>query len=355
MGVRETFNDFQRSTRVLLVMSFVVGLLLLVGFSLTDLGVNLTLWGWDPKPTWLKQYDGDWFHSHAYIPNIYAGLTGFLIGAPVALIVLATFTVQREETQALKRVNAVSVQAWNRFRDSVFELCSDQRLTGLEISADLVQKIHNDVFAEYSAYRELGRQYVPYAAGSVSGARQRGTTADETNKFQRYLAANQEELMSQINEVFNRVGNDHSFQVQWAGVRTNWTTLDQYVRLQRFERNLGWFNSDLDSDLSNRLSDTANPLTEFFDVHHVKTRQSNDSMLAARAAMEHDSTLAKDDLDAKLFAGPSPGTFFGHRPVNNYYARALLGRSSLEALRDAVLRVERDGWPSKFDSPQLSN
>src|SRR6185437_6439182 len=113
-----------------------------------------------------------------------------------------------------------------------------------------------DVFAEYNAYRELGRQYVPYATGSVAGARQRGTTADETNKFQRYLAANQEELMSQINEVFNRVGNDHSFQVQWAGVRTNWTTLDQYVRLQRFERNLGWFNSDIDSDLSNRLSDT---------------------------------------------------------------------------------------------------
>jgi hypothetical protein len=151
MGIRGTFNDFQRSTRVLLVVSFVVGLLLLVGFSLTDLGINLTLWGWDPKPTWLKRYDADWFHSHAYIPNIYAGLTGFLIGAPVALIVLATFTVQREETQVLKRVNAISIQAWNRFRDSVFELCSDQRLSGLKVSADLVQKIHNDVFAEYPA------------------------------------------------------------------------------------------------------------------------------------------------------------------------------------------------------------
>lgn len=50
MGVRETFSDFRRSTQALLIASVVMGVLLLIGFSLTDLGVNLTLWGWDPKP-----------------------------------------------------------------------------------------------------------------------------------------------------------------------------------------------------------------------------------------------------------------------------------------------------------------
>jgi hypothetical protein len=80
MGVRQTFNNFQPSIRRLLIVSFVVGLLLLIGFSLTDVGVNVTLGSWDPKPNWLKQFNAEWFHSHAYIPNILAAITGFFIG-----------------------------------------------------------------------------------------------------------------------------------------------------------------------------------------------------------------------------------------------------------------------------------
>jgi hypothetical protein len=355
MGIRDTFNDFKPLTRFLLLLSFVGGLLLLIGFTLTDAGVDLTLWGWDPKPRWLKRYNADWLHSHAYIPNILAAVTGFLIGAPVALLVLAAFTVQREETQALKRVNSISLQAWNRFRDSVFELCSDERLEGLRVNADLVQRIHNDIYEEYRAYRERGMQTVPYQSGPIRGARQRGMNSEETDDFQRYLAANEEEFMAQINEVFNRVGNDHSFQVQWAGVRTNWTTVDQYVRLQRIERNLRWFNAAVDAELSHRLSDTVNPLTEFFDVHHVRKRHSNDSMLAARAVVLHDAQLPKEELDSKLLSGQSSGSLFGHQPVTNYYATALKVRGELEALKGAVLRVDREGWPAKFTAPETSN
>ncbi|MGO9383971.1 MAG: hypothetical protein ACLP4W_18255 [Mycobacterium sp.] len=355
MGVRDTFNNFQPFTRRLLIASFVVGLLLLIGFSLTDMGVNVTLGSWDPKPNWLKQFNAEWFHSHAYIPNILAAITGFFIGVPIALVILATFVGQREDAEALKRVNATSLQAWNRFKDSVFDLCSDERLDGLSVSADLVQRIHNDIYEEYVAYRTRGLRREPYKSGSVVGVRQRGTTTEETDEFQRYLAANVEEFMAQINEVFNRVGSDHSFQVQWAGVRTNWTTVDQYVRLQRFERNLQWFNTDVDAELSHRLSDTVNPLTEFFDVHHVKTRNSLDSMLAARAAVLYDAQLPKEELDTKLLAGPSSGNFFGHQPVTNYYGTALKVRGDLEALRDAVLRVDGEGWPAKFSGPQTGD
>ena len=355
MGFWDTFKDFKRSTRVFLVGSFVLGLLLFCGFSLTDLGVNLTLGSWDPKPEWLKQFNAEWFHSHAYIPNILAAITGFLVGAPIALVILATFAGQREDTEALRRVNAISLQAWNRFRDSVFELCSEERLNGLKISARLVATIHLDIYGEYGAYRQLGTQEVPYKSGSIMGVRQRGTTVEETDTFQRYLAANEEELMAQINEVFNRVGNDHSFQVQWAGVRTNWTTVDQYVRLQRFERNLQWFNAGVDAELSHRLSDTANPLMEFFDVHHVKKRHSHDSMLAARATVKHDAQLPKEELDSKLLSGTGSGNVFGHRSVDNYYGTALKGRDSLEALRDAVLRVDREGWPAQFSDPQVGD
>ena len=111
MGFWETFSDFKLSTRISLILSLVLGLVLLVAFSLTDAGVNVTLGSWDPKPDWLKRYNADWFHSHAYIPNILAGLTGFLIGVPVGAVVLATFTTEREEKAARDRVNRIDVRA----------------------------------------------------------------------------------------------------------------------------------------------------------------------------------------------------------------------------------------------------
>jgi hypothetical protein len=60
VGFRETFNNFQTFTRRLCHRTLVVGLLFLIGFSLTDLGVNLTLGSWDPKPNSLKQFNAEW-------------------------------------------------------------------------------------------------------------------------------------------------------------------------------------------------------------------------------------------------------------------------------------------------------
>jgi len=128
MGFWETFTDFKRSTRIWLIVSLVLGLLLLTGFTLTDLGVNVTLGTWDPKPQWLKQFNAEWFHSHAYIPNIYAAITGFLIGVRIALVVLATFTGEREDKAALDRVDKTTQLAWQKFRDTALAFATDERI-----------------------------------------------------------------------------------------------------------------------------------------------------------------------------------------------------------------------------------
>ncbi|WP_157625815.1 hypothetical protein [Mycobacterium sp. 155] len=39
----------------------------------------------------------DWSQNLGFVTNIWAGLTGFLIGVPFALVALATMTAQREE------------------------------------------------------------------------------------------------------------------------------------------------------------------------------------------------------------------------------------------------------------------
>lgn len=85
-GVVETFLGFGVATRVIFVLMFAVGLILCVSLWLTDLGIGFT------EPRWLTRFDAQWLHGHAYIPNILAGLTGFLVGVPVAAVVLATFT-----------------------------------------------------------------------------------------------------------------------------------------------------------------------------------------------------------------------------------------------------------------------
>ena len=56
VGFRSTFRDFKRSTKIVLVLSFLLGMVLLIAFWLNDAGVNVTLGSFDPKPAWLKRY-----------------------------------------------------------------------------------------------------------------------------------------------------------------------------------------------------------------------------------------------------------------------------------------------------------
>jgi hypothetical protein len=56
-----------------------------------DVGIGFT------HPNWITRYNGDWLRGHSYVPNILAGFTGFLVGVPVALVVLQTVIGKRED------------------------------------------------------------------------------------------------------------------------------------------------------------------------------------------------------------------------------------------------------------------
>jgi hypothetical protein len=154
VSFRNTFNGFKRSTKIVLVMSFVLGVVLLVSFSLTDAGVNVTLGSFGPKPAWLKRYNAEWFQSHAYIPNVLAGFTGFLIGAPVPVVVLDTFTVEREDRAAINKVNQISALAWDQFKHAIHEFCSTERIFALTDQTGLVQKIQNEALQVFQDYKK---------------------------------------------------------------------------------------------------------------------------------------------------------------------------------------------------------
>jgi hypothetical protein len=125
-GVVDTYLGFGVATRLIFAALFLAGAIMGVSLWLTDLGAGFT------EPRWLFRFNAKWLSDHAYIPNILAGFTGFLIGVPVAAVVLATFTTQREEKVALDRVNRLSKSAWYTFRDAAYEFCSKERVEALE-------------------------------------------------------------------------------------------------------------------------------------------------------------------------------------------------------------------------------
>jgi hypothetical protein len=108
-GVIETFGDFRRSTKILIWVTLALGVALFAVCLTADLS------------------GAGWLKSYAYIPNVLAGLTGFLIGVPFAAVILATFTTQREDQAALEKVNRLSDIAWQQFRDAVYEYCGESR------------------------------------------------------------------------------------------------------------------------------------------------------------------------------------------------------------------------------------
>ncbi|MGL5441455.1 MAG: hypothetical protein ACRDDJ_03185, partial [[Mycobacterium] stephanolepidis] len=181
----DTFKDFTWLTRIFLISSLLFGFAMLAYLWATDANIDVRLGSYDlQRPAWLLPYNTEWLNGHAYIPNILAGATGFLIGAPFALIVLATFTVQREERAALDRVNKLSALAWNKFRDSVLDLCShDRTYIGLQSDAHYARELHNQIYREYQSRIGKAQTRIPDGDGF------QGATDDEIAEFQGYLRA----------------------------------------------------------------------------------------------------------------------------------------------------------------------
>jgi hypothetical protein len=350
VGFWATFRDFKRSTQVVLVVSLLLGLALLVGFSLTDAGVNVTLGSFDPKPDWMRQYNADWFHRHAYIPNIYAGLTGFLIGAPVAAVVLASFTVEREERAALKRVNKLSELAWVNFRDSVHKFCNDKRTIDFVRDTRRVSDIHTEILKRYQSYIALSRQRV------VGNRRGGWTTEEEYEQLMNDLSR----MLGQLGDAIDAVVNDISyvtFEEEWAALRIRWNTLDQYVRLQRLERNLAWFDEDIDSAITISMSRTGDPLAEFSRVLFRGDACSTDSMAAACGAVMDDVLLDRSSFNDKFLIADDavPSGVFGHHGVEGFRRQCILAVGFLRSLLKSVENVDGAGWPGSASEPGKSS
>ncbi|BBZ51581.1 hypothetical protein MHEI_32980 [Mycobacterium heidelbergense] len=254
----------------------------------------------------------------------------------------------------------MTLLAWEKFRDSVFELCSYDRIyPGLAGNARSVRELHDRIFEEYQRRIALAQTRLPNGPPHY-----RNATDDEIAEFQNYLRERSTVMHRAMMEVLKIVGSQYNLQIQWSIIRTNWNTLTGFVRLQRLEQNLKWFDDKMDAEFMNRLASQTHPLTDFLRLQEVDQSSSTASLGAALKMIQQDSTRPTDELRTKLMAGYTAfgssglvgGQYrseFGHGKVQGHQKAAWEAEEALRWLKVHVENVERFGWPRNATAPEV--
>jgi hypothetical protein len=307
---------------------FFAGVFMCVSLWLTDVGIGFA------QPYWITRFNGAWLRDHAYIPNILAGITGFLVGVPVALVALETVIGKREDNVEIAKAKRVSTAAWQDFQSAVAEFANADRRHALLNDAQInVHPIYKEIFDRLTAYRGQEPFVTP--------------TQQRYNTLMDYLKDREVQFKTEIDSVTTKVGTFDTLQKSWSRVLSTWSVLNTYVRSRRIELDLSWFNDDSNSTLISALATTENPLLDFSHVHSGFGLEPPGSMDMARNWV-HSYILwgDKDKFDRTL---QSHRKVFGIEGVDNYRERALQAGMFLTGLDATVKLIRDEGWP---DAPE---
>ncbi len=352
MGSWDTFKDFKRSTQAVLILSFLFGVALLYLLWTADINFNARIGLYDPqRPSWMQQVDANWLNNHSYVANILNTATGFFIGAPFAVIILATFTAQREATAQLRSINSMTAFAWQRFTDSVSSLCTDQRIEALETLPPKARDIHNDIYHCLRDYHQKGAARSEYPEWNWL------TTEEEHDTLKKCL----EPLIPRFQQVaFNDLGDcglsDQQLRVAWASVSANWSTLEQYVRLRRLELSLEWLDDELYGILGALMARSGNPIMDFTELHEADMSNLQPGIQAAHlTTLWYANGLSKEELDARIGKKGTTGPemfFNSDENLATYVQRGIIAARFFRDLRETVEKVNDANWPASAIKPK---
>lgn len=326
----ETTLGFSRWTLGVLGLMFVAGLMLCVSLWLTDVGIGFS------EPQIITRFNGEWLRDHAYIPNILAGITGFLVGVPVALVVLQTVIGRREDNVELSKAKRVSAAAWGEFHSAALEYASSERRNALLNDALTdVYPLYEEIFARLSDYRG-DEPFVP-------------PTQERYDELVAYLKIKQPKFKSEIDSVTEKVGNIDELLKLWSRVLSTWSVVNVYARSRRLEFGLPWFSDDSNSLLISALSTAESPLTDFTHVHSGFGIRPPASMDMAQSWLVSYLHWDKDTVDRALQSNEKA---FGHEGVTDYRECAQRAGLFLNGLQSTIKQIDEQGWP---DSPPASS
>lgn len=334
----QTAADFSPATQILLLALFVVGLLMLVGLWAIDVGAmdfrlgSLNL----GHVHWLQ---AAWWHNHAYIPNILAGATGFCIGAPVALVILASFTSQREDKATLDRVNRLSAQAWDSFRRLVNDFVTDERY-------ELVVNQARDIKKYYDETSTAIDDLIVSANMGLIDPKLLERPVREISELVQQMSDIEKNFRTAVNALRLNI-NFFETRDQWAQIIGAWRVLDQYVRLQRLEQGLEWFDQRADAGFRKWTDQDGNPLQDLLDAIEIRLYTPNMTLNVDTMANALDTLSAYNRTDPMQLGQQLriPGNPFHPDHSRSYHAKRDAAQLFILDLKRYIGLVELMYWP----------
>lgn len=353
MGIWSTFRDFKGRTQLVLIVSFAFGTVLFYLLWTADINYNLKVGNFDPqRPSWLQRHDADWLQEHTYVANILTTATGFLMGAPFAVTILAAFTIERENKAELRNVNTLTALAWKRYRDSVLMLCNDQRIDTLNSLPPRTREIYEQVHGCFARYHSCGaarfRESMPNP--------QWRTTEDEYDRLKECLEPLKPEFQRVAIAEYEASGlSDKDLQAAWASILANWNTLEQYIKLRRLELHLGWINDDLYGPLSALMTRNGNPIRRFTELHEANIVDLRPGIQTAYlTTIWYSEQLSKAELDDRISKPDlqAPELFFkSGEELAAYVQIGMDSANFLTRMRDTVNEIDDLNWPATATTP----
>ena len=329
MGFWKTYRGFSGRAQIWLAASFALGLCLL----------GLGFWGELSPPSWWPC----WWHKLGYGLNIFASATGFLIGVPVALVVLETITSNRVQNVQIESVNRISKAAWSDFAKAVLELCSDERRNALlnnknDTSAtDQVRVEHDLIIERIKRSRDRIKE-------------NRNLMSTEVRELQEFIKTHRPILSDKLEAVKQQVGTRSTLEQQWAMILALWEVLDAHVRLRRLEYQLEPMRETYYIQLRNSMTRPDNPIFEFTKVNDEGgTGILPESISMLLGTLEQLELYTEDNVVRVL---DNFNEFFGLNGISNYFSRSFGALSFLDFLRLSVVGVTGSGWPANATKPK---
>lgn len=326
VSIRQTFDTFSTVGRRLIVASLLLGLVLLIAGTVIDII--------SPK----------WWQNLSYITGMLESLTGFLIGAPVALVALQSLLSDKDQAMQTDAVNRVTGRAWERFREEVIEVADLSRIFQHHVESG--PRGRSDYTPLLEIYREVLIALEKYQAVKINPI-----AIDSFEKYKQHIYSAQRNLRSILFDYqteFKLANKGGNLQKSWWNVISAWYVLNGYVRPRRAEHGLPWIDSNCDAILVEYLTKPANPVTEFFDAwgdfaeiaialdaHLPSFKQHLDSFDKSRLdnlLLKHQEVMSEDYSDSL------------HRYMNE-------ACDYLANLKACAERVDASGWPRAHTSP----
>jgi hypothetical protein len=332
VGFWKAFRGFSGAAQAWFVAMLALGVVLL----------GLGLWGELYPPSWWPK----WWKNLGYGLNILASFTSFLIGLPVALVVLETIKSNAVQKQQIESVERISKVAWSEFYEAVHDLCTEQRIEAVASTND-GSSLAEKVAAEHG----LIIQRIVESRYAMKNANSNGLKiTEEVEDLRSFLTSHAPELEQRMKALDDQFGLEYDVRRRWNYLLSLWQVLDTHIRLRRMEFDLDPMHRDFYIKILDDVNSVENPIFQFLSVHSGTSSKERriTSVLNLLSVMDALQQIQPGDLFRFLTDDEKFDDFIGTPGgVSDYASKASRASIFLLFFKQNVEMVGMSGFPEK--------